>query len=199
MSNTGKIDCGASVYPPQGTFSIDDIPKVVVEPEQTVQERMRRIYLIDRSQIKAKQEIEIQEAIERECGMPPDAVAAMTLWGEARGEGWWGLKGVASVIYRRAMRVVSKKEIPIGLAISEVCLAPHQFSCWADGVFAQEFPADKSTQWDDCNLLANMLVDETFEPTIVATHYHANYVTPYWSKKMQFVGTIGNHLFYKEY
>lgn len=31
-----------------------------------------------------------------------------------------------------------------------------------------------------------------------ATHYHATYVAPKWSKRLQFVGTIGAHKYYKK-
>ena len=34
--------------------------------------------------------------------------------------------------------------------------------------------------------------------TLGATHYHANYVDPYWSKNPTFIylGAIGTHIFY---
>jgi spore germination cell wall hydrolase CwlJ-like protein len=31
-----------------------------------------------------------------------------------------------------------------------------------------------------------------------ATHFHANYVRPYWANKLEFLGSWKNHLFYKE-
>ncbi|ESR25514.1 Cell wall hydrolyses involved in spore germination [Lutibaculum baratangense AMV1] len=32
-----------------------------------------------------------------------------------------------------------------------------------------------------------------------ATHYHADYVSPRWAKKLKRIGTIGAHLFYAEH
>jgi len=29
------------------------------------------------------------------------------------------------------------------------------------------------------------------------THYHADYVSPYWGKKIDRVGQIGRHIFYR--
>jgi N-acetylmuramoyl-L-alanine amidase len=31
-----------------------------------------------------------------------------------------------------------------------------------------------------------------------ATHYHADYVTPYWAASLRYITTIGSHLFYTE-
>ena len=33
--------------------------------------------------------------------------------------------------------------------------------------------------------------------TLGATHYHANYVRPYWADKLKYTVTYGSHLFYK--
>jgi spore germination cell wall hydrolase CwlJ-like protein len=30
-----------------------------------------------------------------------------------------------------------------------------------------------------------------------ATHYHAWYVKPYWANSLQFLGTIGQHIYYR--
>ena len=30
-----------------------------------------------------------------------------------------------------------------------------------------------------------------------ATHYHANYVRPYWAKRLEKMDVIGRHIFYK--
>ena len=53
-------------------------------------------------------------------------VIALTLLGEARGEGIEGMAGVASVIQTRA---IERKQTP-----TQVCLAPKQFSFWNGGV-----------------------------------------------------------------
>ena len=49
-------------------------------------------------------------------------VIALTILGEARGEGFEGMAGVASVIQTRA---IERKQTP-----SQVCLSPKQFSFW---------------------------------------------------------------------
>jgi len=34
-------------------------------------------------------------------------------------------------------------------------------------------------------------------PKTGATHYHADYVKPYWASDMKYLGKVGSHLFYK--
>jgi spore germination cell wall hydrolase CwlJ-like protein len=135
-----------------------------------------------------------------ECGRPPDAVAALTLWGEARGEGLIGIKAVASVIHRRAVMRRILKGMAFDLAVSDVCLTPHQFSCWDGDRFVQSDPED-SQAWEDCDEVARQLVSGDFEPTIIATHYYAQSMVspPYWTASMEFVGRIGRHLFYRKW
>lgn len=156
-------------------------------------------YAADAAMIKAQ--IAFDESSAKECGFPPDAVAALTIWGESRGEGVEGMEAVASVIHRRAMRRASATNEDFGLAVSGVCLAKHQFSCWnVDGTFNQSEPRD-CKEWEDCDRIAKSLVSGEFAPTIVATNYHADHMNPApnWAAKIPFVGKIGHHLFYKDW
>jgi len=53
-------------------------------------------------------------------------IVALTILGEARGEGMEGMAGVASVIQTR---MIERKQ-----SASQVCLSPKQFSFWNSGV-----------------------------------------------------------------
>jgi spore germination cell wall hydrolase CwlJ-like protein len=55
--------------------------------------------------------------------------AARTIWGEARGCGYFGMMGVASVILNRHKHPLKMW----GATVASVCLAPRQFSCWNEG------------------------------------------------------------------
>ena len=45
----------------------------------------------------------------------------------------------------------------------------------------------------------NMLHNDQFRGlTESATHYHTDYVNPTWNTSMNYIGRIGNHLFYLE-
>ena len=118
-------------------------------------------------------------------------VVALTLLGEARGEGFEGMAGVASVIQTRA---IERHQTP-----SQVCLAPLQFSFWNV----------KHTKAEQDKLLANpqaanalhlaKLVCERRLPDAVngANHYHTFQVSPKWSRGEQVVAIIRNHKFYR--
>ena len=143
-------------------------------------------------------------AIEAEVAsysLPPELVAAMTIWGESRGETLYGQRCVAGVIYNRAIRRASKTGYPLSLSVSEVCLAPHQFSCWQDGEFVQKQPDETSSVWSTCADVAGEIFEDGYRPPFMATHYYAPAKldhAPEWASKMKFVCKVGGHAFYLE-
>jgi len=118
-------------------------------------------------------------------------VIALTLLGEARGEGFEGMAGVASVIQTRA---IERKQTP-----TQVCLAPKQFSFWNGGVSeAQKQKLLANPQAKNALHLAKLVAQKKI-PNVVngANHYHTFQVSPKWSKGEQVVATIRNHKFYR--
>ncbi|MDJ0513537.1 MAG: cell wall hydrolase [Methyloceanibacter sp.] len=125
---------------------------------------------------------------------------------EARGEPWRGQMAVGRVILNR----VASKRYP-----NTVCGVVYQnrhlhnrcqFSFACDGKadeirnedvwysvrgFAAWLLANNSDerQQSDYNVLASL---ET------ATHYHADYVLPYWAKHFELTARIGRHIFYSD-
>lgn len=77
-----------------------------------------------------------------------------------------------------------------------------QFSYWCDGL--SDTPKFGPT-WNDCLDIAWWLIESdkhTAEGGVIditdgATHYHATYVSPSWSKALQKVVQIEAHIFYK--
>lgn len=72
-----------------------------------------------------------------------------------------------------------------------------QFSYWCDGL--SDTPKFGPT-WSDSLDIAGWVLDGsgvTLDITDGATHYHANYVSPNWSKVLQKVVQIEAHIFYK--
>ena len=74
-----------------------------------------------------------------------------------------------------------------------------QFSWTLDG--KSDVIANKEV-YDKIHLIAESLIaegtlDNVDDFTEGATHYHADYVNPYWQKSMQMVAQIDDHLFYK--
>ena len=128
-------------------------------------------------------------------------VLARTLWGEARGEGTEGLQAVANVILNRVKIAESRGKFWWGNTIIQVCQKPYQFSCWnrSDPSFKRLQEVDESNLYFATSIrIARRAVAGVLEDiTHGATHYHANYVKPYWAKGQEPVVTIGNHIFYK--
>lgn len=122
-------------------------------------------------------------------------VLARTLWGEARGEGEAGMCAVASVILNRAARPGWW-----GRSVAEICLKPHQFSCWLpgdpnrDAMLAVDGsdPQFRLAQRIAAAALAGGLTDATGG----ATHYHAAGIAPAWIRGRAPERIIGRHLFY---
>ena len=118
-------------------------------------------------------------------------VVALTLLGEARGEGFEGMAGVASVIQTR---MIERHQ-----SASQVCLAPKQFSFWNGGVSETKKCELLATSQANNALHLAKLVCERKLPDVVngANHYHAVSVNPKWAKKNQMVAIIKKHKFYK--
>ncbi len=127
-------------------------------------------------------------------------VLARTLWGEARGEGERGMIAVASVILNREKISRIKGKFWWGNNIIQICQKPYQFSCWnrADPNFKKLQIVDKiDPHFKTALKIAGRAdVGDLEDITSGATHYHADYVTPYWAKGKEPVTVIGSHKFY---
>ncbi|NBW99810.1 cell wall hydrolase [bacterium] len=118
-------------------------------------------------------------------------VVALTLLGEARGEGFEGMAGVASVIQTRA---IERHQTP-----SQVCLASLQFSFWnSKPSKAEQDKLMANPQANNALHLAKLVCERRL-PDVVngANHYHAVSVNPKWAKKSKMVAIIKKHKFYK--
>lgn len=128
-------------------------------------------------------------------------VLARTMWGEARGEGNIGLEAVANVVLNR-VKVADAHggKYWWGANIIQVCQKPYQFSCWnrSDASFQKLQAVDGANLYfATCLRIARRAVIGTLEDrTYGATHYHADYVAPYWAKGETPTVTIGRHIFY---
>ena len=133
-----------------------------------------------------------------------EEVVAITLMGEARGEGEIGLYAVGCVIQKRAQeRELTLSQVCLQNKINKNGVRVWQFSCWNDKPYIETMKRlleANTKQAKYAKMLARAMCkgwrlaqDFTGE----ANHYHANYVTPYWSKRFKPTKRIGNHIFYK--
>ena len=133
-----------------------------------------------------------------------EEVVAITLMGEARGEGEIGLYAVGCVIQKRAQeRELTLSQVCLQNKINKNGVRVWQFSCWNDKPYIETMKrllkADTKQAKYSKRLARAMCAGGMLTQTFTgnANHYHATYVTPYWSKKFKPTKRIGNHIFYK--
>lgn len=70
-----------------------------------------------------------------------------------------------------------------------------QFSFTCDGSLSR---APNPQVWKRVSRIADeVLSGEVYRPVGLATHYHADYVVPYWADKLVKSAVIGHHIFYR--
>lgn len=121
---------------------------------------------------------------------------AEAVYFEARSEPESGQAAVAQVVLNRATS---------GLYPSSVCGVVYQnrhryLAC--QFTFACEGKALRVTEpeaWQTASRIAkNVFEGRVYNQDVGgATHYHANYVRPYWARKFRKMDVIGKHIFYK--
>jgi len=117
---------------------------------------------------------------------------AKNIYFEARNESLKGQMAIALVTLKR----VRDPRYPN--TVCGVVYDNSQFSWYWDGLSDR---IQNYTSYDDIALLASAMLDTdtaVHDFTFGSTHYHANYVDPYWNEFMIFKATIDTHLFYYE-
>ncbi len=126
-------------------------------------------------------------------------ILARTLWGEARSEGFLGMKAVANVIVNRADRPSWW-----GRDIESVCRKKWQFSCWNEN--DPNLPklltvTDADPQFQIALHIASLVNNDALEDiTNGATHYFVKNMKkpPAWAEGKKPCAEIGAHVFYKD-
>jgi N-acetylmuramoyl-L-alanine amidase len=119
---------------------------------------------------------------------------SLAIYHEARGEPIQGQLAVGQVVLNR----VANSDYPD--TVCGVVTQKKQFS-FLDGTkiehLVQNVTEPKS--WSKAEYVAKALI-QGHKYDLVATHYHAKTVRPYWvnSPKVNYIVTIGNHVFYRE-
>ncbi len=133
--------------------------------------------------------------IETAKSAPEQRCLAQAIYFEARSEPEEGQAAVAQVVLNRAMS---------GLYPGSVCGVVFQnqerhnacqFSFTCDGHPLRMTEADA---WTNAVRIAHEVTDgSTYVSDIGgSTHYHANYVTPFWARSLKKMEVIGHHIFY---
>ena len=71
-----------------------------------------------------------------------------------------------------------------------------QFSWFCDG---KPDVIRSKRMWRECIYVAKyVILGGVPDITHQSTHYHANYVNPWWAKKMKLTVSLGDHIFYRQ-
>jgi hypothetical protein len=114
---------------------------------------------------------------------------------EAAGQPAAGQRGVAQVVLNRVRHPAYPKTICGVVYQGWQRTTGCQFTFTCDGSLARR-PAVRN--WGIAAKIADAMLAGAVEPSVgVATHYHADYVVPYWASSLQKLAILGNHIFYK--
>ena len=106
-----------------------------------------------------------------------------------------GKRGVAQVILNRVRHPAFPNSICAVVYQGSKRRTGCQFSYTCDGSLARR-PTRK--KWDQARLIAIGAISGAVEPSVgMSTHYHANYVLPYWAPSLAKVTQVGSHIFYR--
>jgi len=114
---------------------------------------------------------------------------------EAASESEAGQRAVAQVVLNRVAHPTYPSSVCGVVFQGSQRSTGCQFTFTCDGSLRRE-PSRQG--WERAQrVAARALAGEVFEPIGLATHYHTNWVNPYWAKTLDHVGTIGAHRFYR--
>lgn len=125
------------------------------------------------------------------------AVDCMTaaIYYEAANEPVDGQRAVAQVILNR-VRDPAFPNTVCGVVFEGAQLPTGcQFSFTCDGSMAR---LPSKSGWEKARAVAfGALSGSVFAPVGLATHYHADYVVPYWASSLNKIAALGAHIFYR--
>ncbi|MET0009100.1 MAG: cell wall hydrolase [Candidatus Thiodiazotropha sp. 6PLUC9] len=121
---------------------------------------------------------------------------ALNIYFEARSESVKGQHAVGHVVMNRvAHRGFPNTICDVVKQGGEVRRNRCQFSWWCDG--RSDEPANRKAWLKSLDLAYDIYLGRVSDPTRGALWYHADYVSPKWSKALTMVTKIGQHIFYQ--
>lgn len=120
---------------------------------------------------------------------------ASAIYYEAGYEPTQGQRAVAQVILNRVRHPAYPKTICGVVYQGSERKTGCQFTFTCDGSLGRRPARDR---WEQAQRIATNAISGAVEPSVgMATHYHANYVMPYWAPSLDKVSQIGAHIFYR--
>lgn len=122
-----------------------------------------------------------------------DCLAAAQLY-EA-GDDAIGERAVAQVVLNRVRHPAFPKSVCGVVFQGQERSTGCQFTFTCDGALAR---TPSQAAWDRAREIArSALSGKVFKPVGHATHYHTDWVVPYWSGSLDKIGAVGTHLFFR--
>lgn len=131
-----------------------------------------------------------------QSGLRDTALQCLTsaLYYEAASEGDDGMRAVAQVILNRVRHPAYPSSVCGVVYQGSTRATGCQFTFTCDGSLAR---TPSTSGWARSRRIAEAaLSGRVFAPVGHSTHYHADYVVPYWASSLNKVNTIGRHIFY---
>ena len=114
---------------------------------------------------------------------------------EAAGESEQGQRAVAQVVLNRVRHPAFPASVCEVVYQGSERTTGCQFTFTCDGSLARR-PSHNG--WKQARRIAEQALAGTVEPAVgMSTHYHANWVAPYWAPELDKIAGIGAHLFYR--
>jgi spore germination cell wall hydrolase CwlJ-like protein len=114
---------------------------------------------------------------------------------EAGAEPLLGQRAVAQVVLNRVRHPAFPNTICGVVFEGSQRSSGCQFTFTCDGSLSRRPSRDG---WERARQVALIALSGSVEPSVgMATHYHADYVRPYWAPSLSKIGNIGTHIFYR--
>ncbi len=128
-------------------------------------------------------------------GLDPQTCLTQAVYYEARSQSREGQEAVAQVVINRTR----SPQFPG--SVCEVVYEGAGAGIGCQFTFACDGSLDTpgyGAAWDEAEDVAKQaLAGHICKPVMMATHYHADYVSPAWSHQLTRIGKIGAHIFYR--
>lgn len=120
---------------------------------------------------------------------------SQAIYYEAAGQPLAGQRAVAQVVLNRMRHPGYPKSVCGVVFQGSERRTGCQFSFTCDGSLSRQ---PSRNGWGLAQQLARQALKGSVERSVgTSTHYHADYVVPYWSSSLQKLVTLGNHIFYR--
>lgn len=123
-----------------------------------------------------------------------DCLAAAMMYEAGTGDDE-GQRAVAQVVLNRVRHPAYPKTVCRVVFQGSERTTGCQFTFTCDGALARVLP---EAAWRDARLRAAAALDGRVYAVVgYATHYHTNWVVPYWSSSLDKIAQVGTHLFFR--